>query len=84
MKEGQTLAPRNFWKERDTQQALSFAFSMSLSPATPTWVQERWILTWQSWALSSQDVRCCQEKCLIKRKFLMGERFMERPLYYLL
>lgn len=35
MKEGQTLAPRNFWKERDTQQALSFAFSMSLFPCHP-------------------------------------------------
>ena len=56
----------------------SLAFSGSVPLPPLAWAKEKRILTWCSWALSSGDVRCCQKKRLIKSKFLMGGRLMER------
>lgn len=61
-------APRDFWKERDTRHLLSSGATASCllhraAPLPPrVWAKEKWILTRWSWALGSQDVRCCQKE----------------------
>lgn len=51
------------------EDVLSSVSLLSVSQPPPSWAKEKCILTWWSWALCSQDARCCQEKCWLSESF---------------